>query len=111
MEFSPLINRLIEAGVRPTIEAHSEQVKAGGELAGKTFVLTGTLPTLSREEATKLIQEHGGKVTGSISRNTDYLLLGRDPGASKLNRARELKVPELDEEALWEMVGGGRAPS
>ena len=100
-----MIERLREAGVR--MERMPEEAgEPEGALAGKTFVITGTLPALSREEAAKLIREHGGKVTGSISRNTDYMLLGRDPGAAKPNRARELGVAEIDEDALWEMVGG-----
>ena len=100
-----MIERLREAGIR--MERMSEEAgEPEGALAGKTFAITGTLPALSREEATKLIREHGGKVTGSVSRNTDYLLLGSDPGAAKLNRARELGVPEINDEALWKLVGG-----
>ena len=101
-----MIERLREAGVR--MERMPEEAgQPEGALAGKTLVITGTLPALSRDEAAKLIREHGGKVTGSVSRNTDYLLLGENPGASKLNKARELGVAEIDEEALLEMIGGG----
>jgi DNA ligase (NAD+) len=73
--------------------------QARGPLAGKTFVLTGTLPTLSRDEATRLIEERGGKVTGSVSRKTNYVIAGDEPG-SKLDKARELGIPVLDEPGL-----------
>jgi len=75
-----------------------------GPLAGLTFVITGTLPTMSREEATRFIEEQGGKVTGSVSRNTSYLLVGENPGGSKYNRAQELGIPMIDEEGLKQMV-------
>jgi DNA ligase (NAD+) len=70
-----------------------------GPLAGKTFVLTGTLPGLTREEATQRIMGAGGKVTGSVSRKTDYVVAGESPG-SKLAQAQRLQVPVIDEEAL-----------
>jgi len=74
-----------------------------GPLAGKTFVLTGTLPTLTREEATQRIMAAGGKVTGSVSRKTDYLVAGESPG-SKLAQAEKLGVSVIDEAALQELV-------
>lgn len=74
-----------------------------GKLAGKTLVLTGTLPTLSRSDATKLIEENGGKVSGSVSKKTDYLVAGEEAG-SKLDKARELGVAILDEAALLRML-------
>ncbi len=70
-----------------------------GPLAGKTFVLTGTLPDLTREQATEQIVAAGGKVTGSVSRRTDYLVAGASPG-SKLAQAERLSVPVLDEDGL-----------
>jgi DNA ligase (NAD+) len=70
-----------------------------GPLAGKTLVLTGTLPTLTREQATEAIIAAGGKVTGSVSRKTDYLLAGESPG-SKLAQAERLGVAVIDEEGL-----------
>jgi DNA ligase (NAD+) len=72
-------------------------------LAGKTFVLTGTLPTLKRDEATKLIEQAGGKVTSSISKKTDYLLIGENPG-SKLAKAEKLGIPQLTEAELLELL-------
>ena len=75
-------------------------------LAGKTFVLTGTLPTLSRDAAKELLEAAGAKVAGSVSKKTDYLVAGADAG-SKLDRARELGVALLDEDGLKELLNGG----
>ena len=74
-----------------------------GPLAGKTFVLTGTLPELTREQATELITRAGGKVTGSVSRNTDYVVAGESPG-SKLAKAEQLGVAVIDEDGLRGLV-------
>jgi DNA ligase (NAD+) len=93
------IARLIEKGVTPKpLNSHG-----GTALQGKTFVITGTLPTLSRDEAADLIRTHGGKVTGSVSKNTDYLVVGEDAG-SKLTKARKLGVKELSEAQLKALV-------
>ncbi len=89
--------RFHEAGPAPT----------DGPLSGKAVVLTGTLPTLSREEATERIQAAGGRVTSAVSRKTDYLVAGESAG-SKLEKARRLMVPVLDEEKLLVMLGEGR---
>ena len=77
---------------------------AGGALSGKTLVLTGTLPTLSRSEATTLIEAAGGKVSGSVSKKTDYVVAGEEAG-SKLDKARELGVKILDEQELKTLIG------
>ena len=75
-------------------------------LTGKTLVITGTLPTLSRDEAKDRIEAAGGKVAGSVSKKTDYLVAGADAG-SKLAKAQELGVALLDEAQLLELLNGG----
>ena len=85
----------------------SPQRRAAGGLAGMTFVLTGTLPTLSREDAKQLIEDEGGKVAGSVSKKTNYVVAGADPG-SKLARAEELGIAVIDEQKLKEILHGLR---
>jgi DNA ligase (NAD+) len=99
-----LIGRLRAAGLTFTSEI---RVKANqqGKFAGITFVLTGTLPTLTREEATALIEAHDGKVTGSVSRKTGYVVAGTEAG-SKLDKATALGVKVLDEAGLRELLEG-----
>ncbi len=97
-----LLEKLKQNGVWPVEAEESEQLKSK-PLAGLTFVITGTLPTLTREEATRLIEENGGKVTDSVSRKTSYLVLGAEPG-SKYIKAVELGVPILDENQLKELI-------
>ncbi len=75
-----------------------------------SFVITGTLPTLSRKEATALIEQAGGRVAGSVTRKTDFLVAGGEAG-SKLERARELGVPVLTEAELRARLDGGLSPS
>jgi DNA ligase (NAD+) len=99
-----LIQRLRERGLRFELAA-SDRRAEGGPLEGKTFVLTGTLPTLTREEASGLIKRAGGKVTGSVSRNTDYVVAGDSPG-SKLAKAEELGTEVLEEQGFRNLVGG-----
>jgi len=99
-----VVEKLEAAGVRTkaqTVEAVGPQ-----PLAGLTFVITGTLPSMSREQATELIQSRGGKVTGSVSSKTDYLLAGEKAG-SKLAKAEKLGVPVIDEATLQQMVDQG----
>jgi DNA ligase (NAD+) len=79
-------------------------VSAVEAVAGKTFVLTGTLPTLGRDEARDLIEKAGGKVSGSVSKKTDYVVAGEEAG-SKLTKAQELGVPVLDEAGLRQLLG------
>jgi len=79
---------------------------AAQPLSGQTFVLTGTLPTLGREEAKALIEAAGGKVAGSVSKKTSFVVAGAEAG-SKLDKARELGVAVLDEGQLKEMLDGG----
>jgi DNA ligase (NAD+) len=99
-----LIRRLRERGLRMAL-AEDELAPVDGALVGKTFVITGTLPNLSREDATERIEEAGGKVTGSVSKKTDYLLLGADPG-SKLAKAEKLGTEIVDEEAFLQLLDG-----
>jgi DNA ligase (NAD+) len=100
-----LVSRLREAGVRTVGEKAPAAVPTGA-LAGKTFVITGTLSGLSRDEASAAIEAQGGKVTGSVSRKTSALVVGADPG-SKVDKARELGVAVLDEEAFLRLIGRG----
>ncbi|MDP0496776.1 MAG: NAD-dependent DNA ligase LigA [Verrucomicrobiota bacterium JB024] len=98
-----LVERLIAQGLR----IEEEPPAAGGEetpLTGKTVVLTGTLPTLSRDEATALIEKAGGKTSSSVSKKTDYVLAG-DSAGSKLDKARKLGVSIIDEDAFRAMIG------
>ncbi|OGV73054.1 MAG: hypothetical protein A3B82_06050 [Methylophilales bacterium RIFCSPHIGHO2_02_FULL_57_10] len=78
-------------------------MRQGGVLSGKTLVLTGTLPSLSREEAKARIEAAGGKVAGSVSKKTDYVVAGSEAG-SKLAKAQELGVPLLDEAGLVQLL-------
>ena len=107
------VEKLRRAGVklrRGAVSAPKDAVSAPREavaapLAGLTFVITGTLPTMSREEATRLIKQHGGRVTGSVSRKTDYLVVGESPGGTKYRKAQQLEVPMIDQARLVEMIG------
>jgi DNA ligase (NAD+) len=94
-----LVERLRKSGLK----FEGGKKKRGTKLAGKTFVLTGTLPNLSRDEAKKMIEDAGGKVSGSVSKKTDYVLAGSDAG-SKLDKARELNVAVIDEDGLTAML-------
>jgi len=103
-----VVERLLQAGVTPQPPPVSSETLSGAEgpaFAGKTFVLTGTLESFTREEATEAIQSRGGKVTGSVSKKTDYVVAGADPG-SKLRKAEELGVTVLDEEGLVGLLEG-----
>jgi DNA ligase (NAD+) len=98
-----LLEKLKAVGVWPEASSGKASTPSGSVLAGKTFVVTGTLPGLSREEAKEFIQNHGGKVTDSVSKKTDYLVVGENAG-SKLEKARELGVTIIDEPALRELT-------
>ncbi|MBQ2767522.1 MAG: NAD-dependent DNA ligase LigA [Clostridia bacterium] len=95
-----LCRRLISLGLRTT----PAQTRTDDSLAGMTFVLTGTLPTLSRTEAAAMITERGGKVSSSVSKKTNYVVAGTEPG-SKLTKAQALGVPVIDEAAFVAMLG------
>jgi DNA ligase (NAD+) len=97
-----LVEHLRAAGVDMT----AEKKQRSTQLAGLTFVLTGTLPTLSREEAKARIETAGGKVSGSVSKKTSYLVAGEEAG-SKLDKAHELQIPVLDETGLLKLLAAG----
>ena len=95
------VRRLQEYGLNMT----SVQTQSSAELAGLTFVITGTLPTLGRKEATEFVESHGGKCTGSVSKKTNYLIAGEEAG-SKLEKEKELGIPILTEEELFLLAQG-----
>jgi DNA ligase (NAD+) len=98
-----ILDKLRTAGVWPRQEV-AAQPAGSRPLEGLTFVVTGTLPSLSRDDARAFIQKYGGKVTDSVSKKTSYLILGENPG-SKLDKARQLGVPVLDEAGLRHLAG------
>ena len=98
-----LITKLAEAGVNMASQQPEPAVVAAGPFAGKTFVLTGTLSTMTREEAESAIEVRGGKVSGSVSRKTSYLVVGEDAG-SKLEKAQALGVDTLTEEEFRKLI-------
>jgi DNA ligase (NAD+) len=106
-----LLGRLAEAGVNMASQQPAPETAAAGALAGKTFVLTGTLETLTREQATEAIEQRGGKVSGSVSRKTSYLVVGAEAG-SKLEKARSLGVSTLTEDEFRALIldAGDRLP-
>jgi DNA ligase (NAD+) len=99
-----IVNKLHHAGIRLQ-EIESREAQSEQPLAGLTFVITGTLATQSRQEAKALIEAHGGKVTGSVSGKTSYLLVGESPG-SKLRKAERLGIPVINEAMLQNMIEG-----
>jgi len=98
-----ILSRLEQAGVN--FEKIEEQIEGEAVLSGKTFVITGTLPSMSRPQMEELIKKHGGKVSGSVSKNTDYLIVGENAG-SKLAKAQQLGIRMLSEEELLKMLEG-----
>jgi DNA ligase (NAD+) len=98
-----ILQRLKQLGIQPKTEKVSAKKAAELPLAGKTFVLTGTLPSMTREEATEKIEALGGHVTSSVSKKTDYLLAGAEPG-SKFDKARELGVRIIDDAEFRKMI-------
>ena len=94
-----LLNRIKEAGIDP------KERKRGANLEGKTFVITGELDAMTRDEASEAIRMQGGKATGSVSANTDYLVVGRNPGATKQGDADEHDTKRIGEKELLAMLG------
>jgi DNA ligase (NAD+) len=95
-----LLRKLSEAGVKE----EPPEPKVTGPLAGKTFVFTGELQNLIREEAKTLVTDRGGKVISSVSAKTDYVVVGNDPGRKKYEKARELGIKILDKAAFEEIL-------
>jgi DNA ligase (NAD+) len=94
-----LLQKLLDGGVQPLVEEKS----VGDKLAGKVFVLTGTLPTMSRDQATAMLEAEGAKVTKSVTRKTDFVVAGEAAG-SKLVKAEELGITVLTEEQMLAML-------
>jgi len=100
-----VLEKLKAAGVWPVNQqSQITNPQSSGLLFGLTFVVTGTLPTLSREGVKEFIEQHGGKVTDSVSKNTSYLVLGEAPG-SKYEKAKSLEVKVIGEEELRKLSG------
>ena len=99
-----VLDKLKKAGVKMEQEKTVMEVEL--PLNGKVFVLTGTLPNLTRRDAVELIKKYGGRVSSSVSSKTDYLLAGSDPG-QKYEKARELEISIIEEHDLLQMVPGG----
>jgi len=97
-----VIEDLLAAGIRPQPPAPK---KRSGGLQGKTVVVTGTLKGFSRQQAEQAIREAGGRVSGSVSKKTDFVAAGEDPG-SKLRKAQELGVEVIDEERFKKLLAG-----
>ena len=108
-----VLDRLRQLGIRPQAEPAHLPDQAGGPgapFAGKTFVLTGTLSSMSRDQAAQEIRARGGPATTSVSKNTTWLIVGEKPG-SKLEEARALGVRTLSETEFIALLGGKAAPS
>ena len=99
-----LIRKLGQAGV--TLGSKRAKAEVSGPLTGLTFVITGTLSSMPREQAKALVESHGGKVSGAVSSRTDYVLAGSNPGGSKLSAAQRFGVPLIDEAELRRLVSG-----
>ena len=98
-----LVARLAAAGVNMTTSLPEPSVEPAGPLAGKTFVLTGTLSSMTREEATEALERHGAKISGSVSKKTNYVVAGAEAG-SKLEKAQKLGVEVLNEDEFRDLI-------
>ena len=103
-ETRTIVDKLKNAGVLLALpELPETDGQPDERFAGMTFVLTGTLPTMTRDEATAIIKNHGGKATGSVSKKTTYVLAGEEAG-SKLTKAQSLGIPVISEEEFLKML-------
>jgi DNA ligase (NAD+) len=107
-ENQAMVDKLVRAGLRMETDAPAAGDHSSEALKGTTFVLTGTLPTLTRDQATAIIRKHGGKVTGSVSKKTSFVLAGAEAG-SKLAKAEELGVAVIGEEDLQRVIAEAQA--
>jgi DNA ligase (NAD+) len=102
------LSSLARSGINPAGEPGSANLtRVSDEVTGKSFVLTGALESLSRDEATALIRQRGGEVVGGVSKSTDFLVVGRDPGSNKLRDAEKHGIAQIDEPKLVQMLGAG----
>jgi DNA ligase (NAD+) len=101
----PANRALVKSLKRAGVDMTAEKKQRSAQLAGLTFVLTGTLPTLTRDEAKEKIKAAGGKTAGSVSKKTSYVVAGEEAG-SKLDKAHELGVPVIDEAGLLALLAG-----
>ncbi|HEX6290006.1 MAG TPA: NAD-dependent DNA ligase LigA [Herpetosiphonaceae bacterium] len=99
-----LIEKLKQVGVQTEDTQPAQQIAADGPLSGKTLVITGTLETMTREQAGERIQQAGGKLGSGVTKKTDYLVVGAEPGGSKYTKAQQLGVSILDEAALLQLL-------
>ena len=99
-----LLDRFARLGITSSNALAHDSTNLSAGMNGKTFVITGTLPTLSRDQASEIIRKAGGSVTGSVSKNADFLLAGENAG-SKLDKARELNVRVISENEFLELLG------
>ena len=102
-ENQAMVDKLVAAGLTMEVERSTDAAGGSDIFAGKTFVLTGTLPNLTRDDATALLRKHGAKVTGSVSKKTNYVLAGAEAG-SKLKKAEDLGVSILNEPELYGLI-------
>ena len=100
----PKNRELVKRSARAEVTLTGKKKERGTALAGKTFVLTGTLAHFTRDEAKKMIEDAGGRVSGSVSKKTDYVVAGDDAG-SKLEKAKELGVKVIGEKEMQELLG------
>ncbi len=99
-----ILKKLKAFGLWPVLNVGAKGLSPEGKLSGLTFVVTGTLPTFSREDVKEFIESNGGKVTDSVSKKTSYLVLGAEPG-SKFEKAKSLGVKIIEEDELKKLVG------